>query len=57
MLHGKKKPGTWAGLIVAGLLIPDEATCLECHNEQSPTYREFDFEKRWAEIAHPYPSG
>ena len=27
--------------------------CQKCHNEESPTYKPFDFEKRWAEIAHP----
>ena len=30
-------------------------TCLECHNEESPTYKPFDFEKRWAEIEHTIP--
>jgi hypothetical protein len=30
-------------------------TCLECHNEKSPTYKPFKFEERWAEIAHPIP--
>jgi len=33
----------------------DKANCLKCHNEQSPTYKPFDFEKRWAEIAHNIP--
>jgi hypothetical protein len=33
----------------------DEATCLTCHNEESPTYKPFDFAKRWAEIAHNIP--
>lgn len=32
-----------------------EARCLTCHNEKSPTSKTFDFEKRWAEIAHPVP--
>lgn len=27
-------------------------SCLECHNKKSPTYKEFDFAKRWAEIKH-----
>jgi len=40
----------------AGLLIPDEDTCKKCHNEESPTFKEFDFAARSAEIAHPNPS-
>ena len=30
-------------------------TCVSCHNEESPTYKPFDFEKKWAEIAHNIP--
>ena len=41
--------------IAAGLLIPDEKTCLKCHNEESPTYMPFDYEERLAEIAHLKP--
>ncbi len=29
--------------------------CTKCHNDSSPTFKDFDFEKRWAEIAHPVP--
>ncbi len=32
-----------------------KAQCLTCHNNESPTYKDFDFDKRWAEIAHPVP--
>lgn len=32
-----------------------EKQCLECHNTDSPTYKEFNFEERWQEIAHPVP--
>ena len=38
-----------------GLTIPDEKTCLVCHNDKSPTFKEFDFEKMVAKIAHPIP--
>ncbi len=27
--------------------------CARCHNEESPTFKSFDFETRWKEIAHP----
>ncbi|MBN1481333.1 cytochrome C554 [candidate division KSB1 bacterium] len=33
----------------------DEATCLTCHNEESPTYRPFNYAKAWAKIAHNIP--
>lgn len=27
--------------------------CAQCHNEESPTFKAFDFEKQWKEIEHP----
>jgi hypothetical protein len=44
------------GLIL--VLVSDgsaEKLCKTCHNEQSPTFKGFDFKKMWAEIAHPLP--
>jgi hypothetical protein len=41
--------------IAAGLVIPDEATCRGCHNEESPTFQGFDFAAASALIAHPNP--
>lgn len=32
-----------------------EALCVTCHNEKSPTYKEFKFKEAWAQIAHPLP--
>lgn len=32
-----------------------EAQCKTCHNEESPTYKPFDFAKKWEMIAHPVP--
>jgi PAS domain S-box-containing protein len=29
--------------VEAGLLIPDEKTCVGCHNEKSPTFKGFDY--------------
>jgi hypothetical protein len=41
----------------AGLVMARTAeACTKCHNEESPTFKDFDFEKRWAEIAHPVPT-
>jgi len=39
-----------------GLLAPGKDRCVECHNEESPTYKEFDYDKFWAKIAHPVPA-
>ncbi len=42
--------------IASGLIFPTEETCLTCHNENSPTFKPFDFEVRVKEIAHPRPA-
>jgi hypothetical protein len=39
-----------------GLWAPDEALCVSCHNEESPTYKGFDFAEYSAKIAHPIPA-
>lgn len=39
----------------AGLVIPNEKTCTGCHNEESPTFKGFDFTTYVAKIAHPNP--
>jgi hypothetical protein len=38
-----------------GLIIPTEEVCRKCHNEESPTYKPFNYEERYKEIAHPRP--
>ncbi|MCH7781880.1 cytochrome C554 [candidate division KSB1 bacterium] len=47
--------GTLDTFIANGLIIPDEKTCIKCHNEKSPTFKGFDFEEYFAKIAHPNP--
>ncbi|MCW8805233.1 MAG: cytochrome c family protein [Ignavibacteriaceae bacterium] len=32
-----------------------EELCIGCHNAESPTYVEFNFEEMWAKIKHPVP--
>ncbi|MGK9477747.1 multiheme c-type cytochrome [Melioribacter sp. OK-6-Me] len=32
-----------------------EKNCKTCHNEESPTYKEFNFAQMWPKIAHPVP--
>jgi hypothetical protein len=41
---------------MAGLMVDSSSeACSQCHNEESPTFKGFDFEQRWAEIKHPVP--
>jgi len=37
----------------AGLIM--NTGCRKCHNDESPTFKGFDFEAQWLEIAHPVP--
>jgi Cytochrome c554 and c-prime len=39
-----------------GLTMPDEKTCVQCHNDKSPSFTGFDFDKMKAKIAHPMPA-
>ena len=36
-----------------GLLIPDAKLCQKCHNEESPFFKEFNYETSCEKIAHP----
>ena len=40
-----------------GLILHNEKEkfCIQCHNEESPTYFEFDYEQMWKMIAHHKP--
>jgi len=38
-----------------GMIHPDAELCKTCHNEESPTYKPFSWEKKWPPIAHPNP--
>jgi cytochrome c553 len=39
----------------AGLIMPTEKECKTCHNQESPTYKEFKFAEAWKIIDHSYP--
>ncbi len=39
-----------------GLIIPTEATCKECHNEESPHYKGFNYEEYLEKVVHPIPT-
>lgn len=32
-----------------------EKQCRSCHNEKSPTFKEFNLAERWAKIRHQVP--
>jgi Cytochrome c554 and c-prime len=38
-----------------GLILPTEEVCVTCHNENSPTFKGFNYEEYVAKIAHPNP--
>jgi hypothetical protein len=54
----KKVMADHAASVAAGLWEPgkDAAICTACHNDQSPTYKGFDYEARKKDIAHPIPA-
>jgi hypothetical protein len=39
-----------------GLIVPDKALCLQCHNKDNPFFKEFNYETYSAKIAHPNPA-
>lgn len=44
-------------LAVAGGLVDDpKAGCIKCHNAESPTFKDFDFAKKWEVIKHARPA-
>jgi hypothetical protein len=40
----------------AGLIVPDKALCVQCHNKDNPFFKEFVYETFVAKIAHPNPT-
>ncbi len=40
-----------------GLWEINEALCVACHNEESPTFKGFNYAEAIKAIAHPYPAG
>ncbi len=41
--------------VANGLNVPDEQTCVKCHNEKSPTFQGFDYQEALPLVSHPYP--
>lgn len=44
-----------AKAIAAGLVIPTKEVCVKCHNPESPSYEEFNYDEFFKKIAHPLP--
>ncbi|MEE9218427.1 MAG: cytochrome c family protein [Acidobacteriota bacterium] len=42
--------------VTAGLIIPNEKTCIGCHNSESPFFEGFDYATYFEKIAHPNPN-
>lgn len=42
--------------LAKGLILPDEAVCKTCHNEESPHYKGFNYEEYVAKISHDDPT-
>ncbi len=47
--------GQYNSFVKAGGVIPTEKECVECHNPESPTYKQFVFIDSLKKIAHPAP--
>ena len=41
--------------VANGMVADPKTGCVNCHNEESPTYQEFKFEERWEKIKHGLP--
>jgi cytochrome c5 len=46
-----------AKALANGMIEPTEKVCKTCHNDESPTFKGFDFKTYSAKIAHPAPKG
>ncbi len=51
LFAGKIKPES------VGLTLPTEKVCLDCHNDESPSFQGFDYDKYFEKIKHPIPEG
>jgi hypothetical protein len=39
-----------------GLIVPDKALCLQCHNKDNPFFKEFNYETYSAKVTHKNPA-
>jgi hypothetical protein len=50
LIKGEVEPAS------VGLVLPDKDLCVKCHNEGSPTFKGFEYDKMVKKIAHPIPA-
>ncbi|MFQ5797192.1 MAG: cytochrome c family protein [Bacteroidota bacterium] len=48
-----RKKAIAAGMVLAS---SDSSLCQKCHNEESPTFKGFDYKEMWEKIKHPVPA-
>jgi len=53
--ENKVESGTLREIPVGEMVLPDELLCLSCHNEDSPSYKEFKYGKNLETIRHLHP--
>ena len=61
--HGPAGGGYWkkstmqdhAKSVAAGMVDKPKESCVKCHNDSSPTFKEFKFEEMWEKIKHATP--
>jgi hypothetical protein len=41
--------------VANGMLVPNEAVCVKCHNPDNPVWLGFDFAEKYELITHPQP--
>lgn len=56
MRYKNDPEGTLKELQALGLIIPGDKECRACHNDKSPTYVPFEYEKAFDLIKHPNPN-
>lgn len=42
--------------LAKGLIMPTEQVCLQCHNDESPHFKGFDYDEYVKKITHPIPA-
>lgn len=53
--ENKVEPGTLREIPKGEMVLPDEMLCRSCHNEESPSYKEFHYGKSLDKIQHLHP--
>ena len=52
--YASNRAGQHTLAVNAGLVMPDEKTCVRCHNKRSPAFKGFVFKDYYEKITHQY---